>query len=106
MKDPLWIDKQIREEIDKKSTYSDYYGRMLSAEEAEDLLRRMRDDYEELLDWILRQSTISPEILKAIQTCASAVGYAYHRHTHDHITMNDVIASEKVNRWLEKERKS
>lgn len=58
------------------------------------------------LVWILRQSTISPEILKAIQTCASAVGYAYHRHTHDHITMNDVIASEKVNRWLEKERKS
>lgn len=37
----------------------------------------------------------------AMQTCSAAVKYAYHRKTYEHLTMDDVIAAERVQAWLD-----
>jgi hypothetical protein len=45
-------------------------------------------------------------ILPAVQLCAAAVKYAYHRRTVEYLSMDEVIAAEKLEKWLDGIRKA
>lgn len=73
MAEYLWNFERIRVELEKRVTNSDYYGGMVSEDDAELLLYEMRTEYEEELE--IKDTVISAfwqEILKLHYDIAEA----------------------------------